>query len=320
MKHKNMLKVVSTVCGFAAACVACAAAELGKVEWNVPQDIVGDADVRTDGTLLYAYCGAPTDSDSLQVNGVAFTPDVRMYRALGDDILYDRFTFGESDTRNLTEGVAVTDTFTTNYWLMLSRSAMVAKKDSPVITVTLRNLTPGRRYLVQLWCGGTRDSDFGGQTMTFDGTVAVNQHSGEAGRMGQFVTGEFTPLSDTQTFTAAPSKYGLISAIQVRDLSPVGVIGWETGDISSDGDVRTDGQLCYAYVQSGADTVVNGVAFRGVSSHGSIPAGSWRAELNQSGFSYQNTGAFAEGFAPGAGMSAAYGGLISGGAYGFHPE
>ena len=293
-----------------------AAAELGKIEWNAPQDISGDADVCTNGTPLYAYCGAPTGSDALRVNGVAFTPDVRLYRALGDDILYDRFTFGESDARDLTEGIAVTDTFTTNYWLMLSRSAMAAKKDVPLLTVTLKNLTPGRRYLVQLWCGGTRNSDFLGQTMTFDGTVAVNQHSGEAGRMGQFITGEFTPLSDTQTFTAAPSKYALISAIQVRDLSPVNVISWEAGDISADGDVRTEGQLCYAYAQNGAGATVNGVKFTGVSSHGAVPASSWRAELNQSGLSYHNTSAFAENFTPNAEMTAAYGGILAGGAYG----
>ena len=309
----------ATIDGFAAVLTALAftfAANAAGIDWGEPQEATGDADVRTDGVLAYAYCSSRHGGDVMRVNGVPFTASVTgATEETNDrgDIVYDRFTFWPG--YNMTDGMAVTDSFTTNYWQMLSKPIMVRYSTCPTVNVTLRHLTPGRRYLVQLWSCGTRTADLGGKTLTIDGNVVLVQNPNDSARLGHFVTGEFTATADTQTFTAKPSLYAFFNAIQVRDISSVPVIHWESSDITADSDVSTEGRLCYAYTQSGADTTVNGVTFVGVSSASSIPAASGMAEVNQSNFIYVNNSVFAGNFTPTETLTMAYKGLVAGAAY-----
>ena len=295
------------------------AACAGNIEWNTPQYVTGDADVCTNGALLYATCSAG-EWDTLSVNGVFFTlSSDKNISAVNtrDDIVFSSFT---SWTNNLAASVALTETFTSAYRMMLSYPPYANGSD---VTVTLRRLSPGRRYLVQLWSCSAIADGFANETLTIDGTATLIQNPGEDGRLGQFVTGEFTATSDTQTFVASPTRFALINAIQVRDISTTPVIRWEVHDIAADSDVITDGRLCFAFAQCGnsQNTTVNGVTFNGVKGNGPIPisdtAATAMADILQEGFidSYPNV--FAPNFTPAENMTSAYNGLVSGASYGY---
>ena len=285
------------------------------IEWNEPQYVAGDADVCTNGVTLYAYCGADVKPDVLRVNGVEFTTNAREYENLGGDIEYTGFHFMHGSI--LTDGIEVTDTFTTNYFLVLSRSQCATQSHSPV-DVTLKNLTPGRKYLVQLWSASTYAKDFANQTVTIDGGKAVMiQNPDDATRMGQYVTGTFIADAETQKFRAVHSKYAIINAIQVRDLSETPAISWQVRDAAGDSDVQTDGRLLFAYTQCGEDVTLNGVTFKGVSDYHALPAAGWLADLGNTMFWFANASVFAtDAFLASGALSEGYKKLLSGATYG----
>ncbi len=291
------------------------AAISATIEWDEPRYVAGDTDVCTNGATLYAYCGAKLSRDVLRVNGVEFNVHTYIENShLGDDIDYEGFHF--NSTQDLTAGIDVSDTFSQDYKWLLSCSQYAVSSRSP-LRVTLKNLTPGRKYLVQLWSAATVVADFANQTFTLDGTAVILQNPNDATRMGQYVTGTFIADAETQKFTAAHSKYAIINAIQVRDISSTPAISWEVHDAAGDSDVLADGRLLFAYTQCGEDVTLNGVQFKGVSTGKGLPAEGWLADLGTSWFLYANTTAFATAaFLSSDALSEGYKKLISGGAYG----
>lgn len=234
----------------------------GTIYWEDPLNISGSSsascanDVRTAGTLCYAYA-----QKGATVNGVQFVNGLQQSKAATIHI--------PNSTVNNIEIAASGG----GQMLNTEQSSVNVPKDGDFVkgftyndkntsaTVTLRNLTPGRRYLVQFWGHDNRSGCYT-RTEKVDGVKTLKYCTGNdnnySSKYGQHITGWFTADAATQSFTLSDSASAQINAIQVRDVSSM---AWEAAnDISGDGDVRNEGTTLYAYNPYAAVTV-NGVAF-----------------------------------------------------------
>ena len=250
-----------------AAALFCAAAGTPPafadgIRWETPKNITGDADVRTDGVPCYAYARS-----AVVVNGVSFTNKFHKTH-IPDGVE----TLADIVHTNLTTVSAATTTFgtgnpagATDAHKYLIAGGIYLNGDTPA-DITLRNLLPGHAYLVQFWVNDPRNATTRKRYLILDGCLTL-RYGGTASGFGQHVTGHFTATSEEQTFTiagrceegATPSTQ--YNAIQVRDVTP-GTIEWEEPkDITSDGDVRTDGETVFACNLAASGATVNGVTF-----------------------------------------------------------
>ncbi|MCL1921603.1 MAG: autotransporter-associated beta strand repeat-containing protein, partial [Kiritimatiellaeota bacterium] len=166
-----------------------------------PYRIAGEADVRTDGVLLYAYTGA-----SVTVNTVTFG----VYPGADLDL-----SFGS--THNAYGSESVLPPYAT-----LLNHGIYRDGGSPH-EVTLKNLTPGDYYLVQFWVNDARSSignlrsevlgSVGGNTVRVD----FQDTAQNALRVGQYAIGYFVADDVTQSFSITGHN-GQMNAIQVRKL------------------------------------------------------------------------------------------------------
>ena len=123
--------------------------------------------------------------------------------------------------------------------------------------VVVRNLLPGRRYLVQAWFMDARKDRSG----NFAGKSFQYRDLGTA-PLGQYVTGVFRAMSSTHSIPFA-TKNGQLNAIQVRQLdSPAAsLISWSCAETESgESSVSTEGTQIYGYAPW-AYSLANGVAF-----------------------------------------------------------
>lgn len=142
--------------------------------------------------------------------------------------------------------------------------------------VLVRNLLPGRRYLVQAWFMDTRQNRSG----NFAGKAIQYRILGTA-PLGQFVTGVFRATSDTYAIPFATYN-GQLNAIQVRQLdSPTATsISWTIAAAAAgDASVSTEGTQLYGYAPW-AHSLGNGVAFAEVPSSATV-WGEGDVSLNQ---------------------------------------
>ena len=243
----------------AIAAGAMLSAGAGSIVWEGAQNITGASDVRTEGTLLYAYA-----KGTATLNGVSFsagftvtgkTPaTIPNNAATPDDI---EFSPTSGTVENTTQSINAPS------GCDILKSFIYCQNNDVNATVTLRNLTPGKKYLVQFWVNDSRTSGkINTRTALVDGGNQVKYCNGS---YGQHITGLFTAAADTQSFTLTPQKGSAssgnaqLNAIQVRDLGGGGIT-WECArDITGTGDVRTEGTLLYAYAKGA--TTLNGVAF-----------------------------------------------------------
>ena len=212
------------------------------------------------GRLLYAFCGA-----GVTAAGTVFKKMGTLWQkvaALGDgDIALvsgatskmsvDFHDFYVDDATMAARGFVPTEAAVTN---LLGGGIFV--DGGTGATLTLNKLTPGRRYLVQMWfldarSGGEKKSaTFGGHQVRFrnDATAPA----------GQFVTGVFR-ASDVSQDVFVKMNSPQINAIQVRDL---GGVAWTVQmNVAAESLVSTEGEPVYAYTPSAALTLDNGVAF-----------------------------------------------------------
>jgi O-glycosyl hydrolase len=198
-----------------------------SITWNAPVTISGDADVSTNGGLLYAYDDA---NISTTVNGIPFAPANSM-TAFGSNV-------GLSGNYSWT--ITAFGSSTGSPWTTLSseyqntlRGAAYASNNGTQ-TVTLKNLIVGRPYEVQLWVNDNRSlasnrtemvTSSGGNSVTLD-----YNSTGAAGGVGQYTIGTFTADATTQVITLVGvlpvgGNSAQLNAIQVRDQSlPDGTI------------------------------------------------------------------------------------------------
>jgi autotransporter-associated beta strand protein len=187
-------------------------ARAASITWNAPVAISGDANVATNGTLIYAYCWSGI---STTVNGVNFTGTTSANSG-GADVTLNGFgnnytSFGSSP------GSAA-------YQNMLAGADW---NGSAAGTIILNNLTVGHVYVAQFWVGDWRNyntvrSETIKDSASDNITPLLTYQVGSSGS-GTYVIGSFTASAATQTFTLTPggSQASLqINALQLRDQTP----------------------------------------------------------------------------------------------------
>lgn len=157
--------------------------------------------VRTDGTLAYAYA-----IGNYTVNGVPF---VRAAGAIGSDIEWPYASDSGSSAPAGVEAGGYSDLLTHCWW------ANQGEK-----TVTLKNLTVGENYLVQIfgyrnWDGFDKSHVWIKESFRDINFIKV---MGDGWTYGGVLTGVFTATAETKTFTIAADSNYAVNGIQVRDI------------------------------------------------------------------------------------------------------
>ena len=166
-----------------------------------------DSAVRTDGTLKYAY--APS---ACTVNGVQFAAAGNGNAAASGDIDWPY---------NMTSGALAPSSVSGAYYEFLNRCWWANQGDK---AVTLKNLTAGRSYLVQIF--GYRNYNGDGKAHVWIRESYWDPNFirvyGDGWPCGGTLTGTFTATGSTKTFTVtSDGNYG-INGIQVRELGASG--------------------------------------------------------------------------------------------------
>ncbi len=197
----------------------CAKVFAQGITWGTNVTISADSDVFTDGTLLYAYDWANTNNT---VNGVAFTGASSANPAnvsiSGIGSIYQGFNSSSQPFAKLSAA-----------YRSVLIGGVYASSTGVTATVTLKNLTAGRIYAVQIWVSDPRASGGeAGRTETAIGTnhvtLAYNVPPSSGG-VGQYSIGVFTAASSTQTFTLlsnGSSGSTQVNALLVSDVTTTG--------------------------------------------------------------------------------------------------
>jgi pectate lyase len=246
-KQHNLLKGIARLLAIACAtAIAVSTSPAANITWGSAQNISADSNVSTTGTAVRAAnltaSGQSLDVD-VTLNGVTFarSPYVGTTTTLPNG---DTLVTSDSSRVGAYQGfggaTAPFSALSTSYKNLLS-SGFYNDGDTGTAsttarqTLTLRNLTVGTVYQIQVWVNDYRLNNLGQNnpdlyTTVAGGSGSVNlQHNvGNAlGGIGQYVTGTFTADATTQVVTltggnstvdtTSPSCSAILNAYQLRN-------------------------------------------------------------------------------------------------------
>ena len=179
-----------------------ATASAAPIAWGTPVNISGAADVSQAGTFVDGIEGWNGNS-TLTIGDATFQQPIVTPP-------------GSNGTYSTPSGdIALTFTNSFSYGNFNSASSdynsLVNENGNGGGTATLSGLIPNATYQVEVW-SATHDY---GTTTTLDNTVLLD------GGTGQYVLGTFIATGSTQSFVYTGSDGSRISAVQLRELSPV---------------------------------------------------------------------------------------------------
>lgn len=202
------------------------------VAWGSAQNITGDSDVTTNGTLLYAYQFGNSRTGTTTVNGVSFEPfnvatesttvttgNVVLSAAASGSVMY---SFDELASVN-----APYANLSVAYQGLLNSAVLSSIFDNPngaPLDIQLGGLTPGSSYVVQWWSCAA-DYLYPYQTVALGSpNVTLSSNTANAtGGLGQYVIGTFTAAGASTTITlqgltmnSPPYDLPTLNALQVR--------------------------------------------------------------------------------------------------------
>jgi hypothetical protein len=189
---------------------------ISGITWGTNVTVSGDSDVFNGGTLLYAYDWA---NNNVTVNGVAFTgttsanPGNVSISGIG------------SNTGSYSSSSAPFSNLSAAYQDILKGGEY--SSSTPTATMTLKNLTAGHTYAVQVWVSDPRGGGTIGRTEAFAGynqvTLAYNVPPATGG-VGQYSIGVFIATGSSQTFSFIGNSGGStqINALLVSDVTGTG--------------------------------------------------------------------------------------------------
>ena len=171
-------------------------AQAAVVTWGAVQNITGDSDVLTTGTLVAAENYGLTGVSSTTVNGVTFSAR----------------PFGAFASNSLGAVTGPFSSLSAPYQTLLS-SAVLGLATTGLNT----SLTIGQTYQVQLWSNISNVAANSVTDVISGNTVSLNSNTTAAiGGLGQYVVGTFVADTVFQTFSFAPT--GRINGFQIRAL------------------------------------------------------------------------------------------------------
>jgi hypothetical protein len=239
MKKPTLLLLSAALLASTLLPQAALAVPSAQVTWGTAQNISGDSDVSTLGSLLYAYNigengqSSPPVVASTTVNGVLFSA-----LAFPENYTTNTVTLGDL---NLTENPDLLWAWnelghnsgafaglSAGYQSLLGSGGSAGAAGT--ITVSLAGLTAGQDYLVQWW---SNDSALFSGGFAFSQTNASgdpssvtldSNTSNTVGSLGQYVIGTFTAISPFADFDLnGIGGLPLINAIQVRNVTSAAV-------------------------------------------------------------------------------------------------
>lgn len=251
------------------------AVRFSDVCWGPVERAGSESEINLSGQTLYAY---QFSRYAQTVNGVEF--GVFDVTKEYDDVdlscsPYAPHELRRSNENKLRERVTCQNELCQDnshpYCWMLANCAYVnrASGQSPIwMDLTLKRLVPGRRYLVQLWYQDARYEGPCQLFQTVDGARSLFAYDPENNNFGSWVSGTFVATATTRTIrirgrNGSAETNPMLNAFQVRDLSEE---GWceriESGFITDETAIRTEGSLVYASTPGTQDLTVNGVTFK----------------------------------------------------------
>jgi hypothetical protein len=191
-----------------------------SITWGAPQQIAGNSDVRTGGTLVGAV---NLDGPAASVNGVNFQAlDISAGPASVGDFTVNGFFFNQVNP-GFSSGSAAApfSSLGAGYQSLLSTGAAVGG----TMTLTMAGLTLGQDYEFQAWVNDSGDFDpnpgftfqvdvLAGNAVTLDPNPSLNE-----GGLGQFIVGTFKADSTSQQVTFDNSEVAVINGFQLRRVS-----------------------------------------------------------------------------------------------------
>lgn len=210
-----MRNFLSTIAGIL---LAVGAAQAAKIAWETPVNVSGNGstDVSQNGVLLYGvsfYTPRGNSPDKGYVGGTSTTVN---------GVLFDLPTANnnvavsfrsQTMDNEIREPVPTAISNGTDYEkLFLSNAWEATGVDG---TITLRHLTPGKEYEIQVFVG---DARYSSEKTSIDG---INLNVAQ----GQHLIGTFIADAETQAITLDGS--GVVTALQVRQITnqrPLGFI------------------------------------------------------------------------------------------------
>lgn len=238
--YGRMRAALATVVGLAIVTAGDGAtASAAPVVWGSAQNISGDSDVITSGSLVYGYQFGTGLTGTTTVNGVPFQPfnvsNGVSTATLGSVTLastgsnpYPGVMYSAS---GITSASAPFATLSGDYQSLLSSKVASFLEDTnggARLDIQLGGLTAGTSYLVQWWSSVTNILYEPYQTVVLgspNATLDANT-TNTTGGLGQYVTGTFTAAGASQTITllgvtmnAPPYDAPTINALQVRTVA-----------------------------------------------------------------------------------------------------
>lgn len=235
-----MKKLLATVSLAAVTLAALAGAAHGTViTWGAAMNIVGDADVSTNGALVGAYNFAGPQTT---VNGVNFAawelgsttidrgtcpalPATGTYTAGNNSLSYSLGNcvgdiISNGDTSSLASPFS---SLSSDYQSLLGTAGIRGDRD---ITLSLGGLIVGQSYEAQIWSSDSNDYDPPGFTypLSIDGRVSLDPNTSLVeGGLGQYVIGTFMADAAFQSIILNGSEVGIFNGFQLRALRAASV-------------------------------------------------------------------------------------------------
>lgn len=204
---------------FAAVTLALPAAHAASITWS-SENITGDSDVSTNGSLVGAYNVGNTGVSSASVNGVNFQSFAVPNNSNGGTV--GNFTIASanqlfSDNTSHGSSMAPFSSLSSGYQTMLGSAT--ASIFSSGFSLTMTGLTIGMQYQFQWWANNSSDQFSYPTTATAGNSVELDSNADHAqGGLGQFALGTFTADSTTEVINFTISEVGFLNAFQLREL------------------------------------------------------------------------------------------------------
>ena len=200
-------------------------ARAANINWGVgAQDITGDSDVSTNGSLIGAFNFSDT-GPSATVNGVTFqsfaVPNNTTNSATMGNFTINSAGNFQSRNTNASSGNAPFSNLSAGYQALLSG---FTTGDNPW-TLTASGLTIGMQYNFQWWINFSSENATQHTTATAGNSVTLAWNPSDTdGGLGQFALGTFTADSTTEVITFdSPDFFGIVSGFQLRQIGPASV-------------------------------------------------------------------------------------------------
>lgn len=194
-------------------------AQSATVTWSAPQQITGDSDVSTTGTLIGAFNAGAPGVTSTTVNGV----DFQSFATTGGNGSSGNFmTVGSGFVGQTNTATSANTPYSALSAAYRSLLASYATPFGGTIAMTISGLIIGAQYQFQFWSNESSGS-FGYQiTASAGNSVTLRGNTGSApGGLGQWVIGSFTADAVTQMITfAGDGDGGELNGFQLRNVTP----------------------------------------------------------------------------------------------------